>query len=182
MGFPYITLALATVAAPSGQAAATIPNVISWHAEGTQIYSCQTSPTGYGPAGYGWALKQPEAVLIDAAGHICGHHGAGPSWTAADGSRVTGRVVSTIPAPLAGAVPWLVLHVDSHAGHGVLERVDYVLRTDTVGGAAPASGCDAAHASAETQVAYTATYSFLNAPDLNDPGSPVPTSAQRPIS
>jgi hypothetical protein len=130
--------------------------VVRWHGKGEQIYDCQKSPTGIA-----WVLRQPDATLTDAAGRVRGHHGAGPSWTAADGSRVTGHAITTIPAPRAGAIPWLVIQADAHDGPGTLDGVTYVMRTDTVGGVAPAGGCDAGHEGAVATVPYQATYSFL---------------------
>ena len=151
-----IFLALsALVTAPSGLADEAA-GVLRWHGEGTQIYDCRKSDAG--PA---WVLRQPDATLTDADGRMRAHHGAGPSWTAADGSRVVGRVITTVPAPRAGAIPWLVLQADAHDGSGTLDGVTYVLRTETVGGVAPAGGCDGDHDGAVATVPYQATYTFL---------------------
>ncbi|MEJ1976180.1 MAG: DUF3455 domain-containing protein [Acetobacteraceae bacterium] len=117
------------------------PDVIHWRGEGMQIYSCQTLQ-----GGYAWTLERPDATLTDLLGHVRGHHDGGPSWTAADGSRIVGQLVTAIPAPRPNAIPWLVLRAATHEGHGVLDSVTYVLRTETVGGVAPASGCDPLHA------------------------------------
>jgi hypothetical protein len=99
--------------------------------------------------------------LTDADGRIRASHGAGPSWTAADGSRVVGRAITTIPSPRAGAIPWLVLQADAPVGPGTLDGVSYVLRTDTIGGLPPGVGCDVDHEGAVVAVPYEATYSFL---------------------
>jgi hypothetical protein len=128
-----------------------------WHGQGTQIYDCQKSAA----ARYLWVLRQPDATLTDSDGRIRGHHSAGPSWTAIDGSRVVGRAIVAIPAPRAGAIPWLVLQAESHDGHGTLDGVTYVLRTETVGGMAPDGGCDGEHEGAVATIPYEATYSFL---------------------
>ena len=155
-----ILLALATlVAAPRAQAAG-MAGVIRWHAQGTQIYDCRKSP-----AGYAWVLRQPDATLTDADGRVQAHHGAGPSWTAADGSSIGGRPITVIPSPRADAIPWLVLQASSHDGHGLFDDVTYVLRTETVGGVAPPTGCDPEHEGAVAAVPYQATYSFLHSAD-----------------
>jgi|SRR5579859_5750067 len=146
---------LALAVAPSALADETT-GVIRWHGEGTQIYDCRISSTG--PA---WVLRQPDATLTDADGRIRGRHGAGPSWTATDGSRAVGRAITSIPAPRPGAIAWLVLQADAHDGPGTLDGVTYVLRTDTAGGVAPAVGCDRDHEGAVVAVPYQATYSFL---------------------
>jgi len=130
--------------------------VIRWRGQGTQIYDCEQIA-----AGYSWVLRQPDATLTDSDGRIRGHHGAGPSWTANDGSRVVGRAITTILAPRAGAIPWLVVEINARDGRGALDGVTYVLRTETVGGVPPEAGCDQPHKGAVASVPYEATYSFL---------------------
>lgn len=125
---------------------------------GAQVYGC----TQQGGA-YAWQLKAPDAVLTDSAGRRVGRHFAGPSWQAADGSTVVGEALVASPAPRPGAVPWLVIRAKSHAGDGVFAGVAYIVRSMTAGGAAPAAGCDAAHAGAEVRVDYSATYTFFSA-------------------
>jgi hypothetical protein len=149
-------LALSLLGAAPVAAASETTDVLRWHAEGTQIYDCEKSETGAV-----WTLRQPDATLTDDDGTMRAHHGAGPSWTAADGSRIVGRQITTIPAPRADAIPWLVLQTDAHGGQGTLDGVTYVLRTDTVGGLAPHGGCDLDRQGAVAAVPYQATYSFL---------------------
>jgi hypothetical protein len=134
--------------------------VMRLHGEGVQSYDCRKSP-----AGYGWAERQPEALLTDADGHIRAHQGTGPIWTAADGSEVAGQAIATIPAPRRDAIPWLVLRAVSPNGEHILDGVTYVLRTETVGGVAPAEGCDQDHDGAVANVPYEATYTFLRPGD-----------------
>ncbi len=118
-----------------------------------QIYVC-TAAEGH----YAWHLKAPEAVLLDGSGKEAGHHFAGPSWQALDGSTIVGEPLVASAAPQPGSVPWLVLRVRSHIGEGTFAGVTYVARTQTEGGAAPASGCDPSHADAEIRIGYSATY------------------------
>jgi len=148
-------LALVLLQAAPTQAARST-DVIRWHGDGVQIYDCAQAG-----GRYAWTLRQPDAVLTDAGGHVSGHHGAGPSWTATDGSRVVGHVLTTIPAPRPGAIPWLVLQATKHDSCGALAGVSYVLRTETVGGVAPADGCSHDQAGAVVSVPYQANYSFL---------------------
>ncbi|HWZ58695.1 MAG TPA: DUF3455 domain-containing protein, partial [Gemmatimonadaceae bacterium] len=77
-----------------------------------------------------------------------------------DGSEVHAKPSASHPAPDAGAVAWLLLAATDHLGAGTLSSVDYITRTDTKGGAAPATGCDAAHRGAEERVRYSAVYRF----------------------
>ena len=125
-------------------------------AEGVQIYGC-TETNG----AFAWMLKGPEASLHDAKGAVIGKHFAGPTWQATDGSKVVGELVQSTPAPQPGAVAWLLLHAKSHDGPGAMADVAYIVRTHTKGGAAPSTGCDAAHADAESRVLYSATYLFF---------------------
>ncbi|HTV86802.1 MAG TPA: DUF3455 domain-containing protein [Dyella sp.] len=125
-------------------------------AKGVQIYTCKASGSGYA-----WALKAPDASLADAKGHPIAKHFAGPTWQAPDGSAVVGTPINVSPSPDAGAVPWLVLRARSHSGSGQMAGVQYIVRTRTEGGVAPATGCDASHAGGEVRVPYSAVYLFF---------------------
>jgi hypothetical protein len=125
-------------------------------AKGVQIYTCKGSNDAYA-----WSLKAPEATLADAKGNPIGKHFAGPSWQSTDGSTVVGEPLNASPSPDAGAVAWLVLHAKSHEGKGWMGTVEYIVRTHTKGGVAPAKGCDAAHAGGEVRVPYSAVYLFF---------------------
>jgi hypothetical protein len=61
-------------------------------------------------------------------------------------------------------VAWLLLRVKSHAGNGVLGDAGLVRRIATHGGAAPATGCDAAHTATQARMRYTAHYLFYTSP------------------
>lgn len=126
------------------------------HAKGDQIYTCKADG-----AQFSWTLKAPEAQLSDKDGKPFGKHFAGPSWEAADGSRITGKAVAKEPSPDSDSIPWLLVTVVSHAGDGVLTRVTSLQRLNTKGGKAPASGCDASHAGQELRVPYSADYAFF---------------------
>jgi hypothetical protein len=58
-----------------------------------------------------------------------------------------------------------VLKAKSHSGEGLFETVKYIVRSRTVGGVAPSSGCDKDHPAAEAKVDYTAVYIFFSAQD-----------------
>jgi len=130
-------------------------------ASGVQIYGCTASADD--AARFEWTLTAPEADLFDEAGKRIGRHYAGPTWEALDGSKVVGEVQARAGAPDPGAIAWLLLAVRSNSGIGVLGQVQWVQRLDTVGGKAPAGGCDAAHAGAEVRVPYKASYYFYSA-------------------
>ncbi|GGA45053.1 DUF3455 domain-containing protein [Dyella nitratireducens] len=153
----YWVFALAAFAGGiHAQEQAAKPHAIEAFAKGAQIYSCKAAN-----GNYAWALKAPDATLSDAKGHAIGKHFAGPSWQAEDGSVVVGEPISVSPSPDAGAVAWIVMHAKSHTGQGEMASVQYIVRTRTEGGVAPATGCDAAHVGTETRVSYSAVYLFF---------------------
>jgi hypothetical protein len=136
----------------------------AFHVEGRgdQIYLCAQTPTAMQ-----WVLKGPAAVLYDAANQQVGKHGDGPTWTWKDGSAIMGKVVGKHAAPDSGNVPWLLIKTgrtagptDAFAQPGVLDPITYVQRSNTQGGIAPTTGCDAAHIGASQAVKYSATYTF----------------------
>jgi Protein of unknown function (DUF3455) len=129
--------------------------IARFHATGAQVYKCTTTD-----GKYGWALQRPDATLHDAAGAVVGTHGVGPTWTSKDGSSVVGAKLEQAPAPVAGAVPWLLLRATSTSGAGQFGAVTFVQRVDTKGGTAPGAGCDAPHAGAEARASYSADYYF----------------------
>lgn len=139
------------------QSPSTKPPAIEAFGKGVQIYTCKASNGG----DYAWSLKAPDASLHDAKGNVIGKHFAGPSWQASDGSVVVGEPLNVSPSPNAGAIPWIVLQAKSHNGNGEMANVQYIIRTRTEGGVAPASGCDAGHAGSEVRVPYSAIYLFF---------------------
>lgn len=128
-------------------------------ARGVQVYTCKADPDdSTAPV---WALKGPEAELLNGRGEVVGSHFAGPTWQVLDGSTVVGTVLERADAPEAGAIPWLLLEAKERAGSGVFSMITHVQRHDTVGGAAPVEGCDEDHVGEEVRVPYEATYAFF---------------------
>jgi hypothetical protein len=123
--------------------------VLAVDARGVQHYGCEAGV---------WTLVAPEAVLV-ADGREVGTHGAGPTWTHADGSSVVGKKAAAATVD-ATAIPWFRLDVVSHGPQaGVLADVTAILRRDTTGGLAPAAACEPG---ATTDVPYTARYVFYH--------------------
>lgn len=131
------------------------------HAAGVQIYVCSASKTD--PTRFEWVFKAPEADLFDSDGKKIGKHYAGPTWESNDGSKVIGEVAARDNVPDADAIPWLLLSAKSTSGMGVFSRTLSVQRLSTVGGKAPAEGCDKAQAGKEARIAYKARYTFFTA-------------------
>jgi hypothetical protein len=156
-------------ATPAATPAAPVPELISvpagntllvtLRAKGAQIYTC-TSGKDSGP--YAWTLKAPQAELFDGTGSSVGKHGAGPSWEWNNGAQVLGEVLQKLP-PKGPNIPWVLLKVKSSKLVSPYGAVTFIQRLDTVGGVAPAEGCDEAHVGAELSVAYTANYAFWGA-------------------
>jgi hypothetical protein len=121
---------------------------------GVQIYTCKNQATG--PA---WSFVAPQAKLMDDATEV-GTHSAGPTWTLKDGSSVKGEVIGTKPSPDADAIPWLLLKAAGTGGSGEFSAVKFIRRSDTSGGKAHATGCDADHLGSVDQVPYKAIYTF----------------------
>jgi hypothetical protein len=134
------------------------PLLLELEADGVQIYACEAKDQGVA-----WLFKAPEANLFDRQGRQVGTHFAGPTWKLSD-SAVVGEVVGRADAPLAGAIPWLLLKAKSHEGSGVLSTVAFIRRADTKGGAAPTAGCDSAHKGELARVRYSALYQFFGPP------------------
>jgi hypothetical protein len=147
---PPDSLAQKLKVAPEESLAMIVP------AKGVQIYECRASQ-----GGYEWAFVAPEADLFDTRGMKVGRHYAGPSWEAADGSKIVGSVKASAAAPDEGAIPWVLLGAKSVGSAGTFSGVSSVRRVHTTGGIAPGSGCSAAVTGTAVRVPYTADYYFF---------------------
>jgi hypothetical protein len=136
-------------------AADELPTLVT-HAKGVQIYECRAKA---GSGEIDWVFVAPEADLYDARGQAIGRHGAGPTWEVA-GSTVKATVKERVEAPVAGAIPWLLLAATAQT-EGRLGKVTSIQRVNTAGGVAPVAGCDRTHLGAPARVAYTADYVFF---------------------
>ena len=155
-----LTVAVWVVAACAAAAPLVVPAVLqpgpdarpvlTVSARGLQIYECRAGQ---------WTFVAPQAELFDAAGRVIGTHGAGPYWQASDGSRVLASVTARADAPVAGAIPWLLLGARPDNGtKGLLTGTTHIQRFNTAGGSAPATPCT--HPGQPLRVPYTADYHF----------------------
>jgi hypothetical protein len=149
--------AIATAQNPTAPPPSQHP-ILTVTGKGVQIYACQQTPTG--PQ---WVFQAPEATLTDSTGNPVGTHGAGPIWNSKDGSAVKGEVLQKSASPEPTAIPWLLLKAAGTSGSGIMTKVEFIRRSDTHGGIAPATGCDTQHLAATVRVPYTATYTFYSA-------------------
>jgi hypothetical protein len=130
-------------------------------ARGVQIYECRAASGAQWR--YAWKFVAPEADLFDGDGEQIGVHGVGPYWQAVDGSRLVGEVKARADAPLAHAIPWLLMVVTNATGPaGRFSRITSIQRIDTVGGAAPVEACTPELVGVRTRMPYSATYRFFS--------------------
>ena len=140
------------IAVPAG-----LEPVLFAHGKGSQIYTCQAGPDGK----FNWALKAPDADLLDRKDKVIGHHSAGPTWKLKDGSEVTGKAVAHVDSLDPDSVPWLLVNVVTNAGKGELANITTIQRVHTHGGKPGNEACDESHKDSETKSNYTADYYFF---------------------
>jgi hypothetical protein len=122
-------------------------------AKGVQIYPCEATTHKFGN-------PHPDAILVTPKGEII-RHTEGPTWTAADGSSVTGTKLKSAAAPAEDTIPWLLLSTTPGGKpKGMLSNVRYIQRVYTEHGNPPEHGCDADDAGKEKPVFYEAEYFF----------------------
>jgi hypothetical protein len=139
------------------QAAPNESAAFSWAAIGTQNYECKANDKG----GWAWVFTAPEADLFNSTSEKVGKHGAGPYWSALDGSKIVGTVKARSDAANAADIPWLLLTTKAQGTAGKMSAVTSVQRLNTVGGVAPATGCSsAAEVGKKVKQDYRASYVF----------------------
>jgi quercetin dioxygenase-like cupin family protein len=136
-------------------------------AKGVQIYDCRASKDQ--PEGYEWAHRFADSDLFDQRGNRIGRHAGGPYWESTDGSKLVGKLNARVQAPVTDAVPWLLLAVKSVGSEGSFSKVTSIQRVNTVGGAAPKSGCAKATAGTAARIPFTADYYFFTASTTAQP-------------
>lgn len=124
---------------------------------GEITYECREKANMAGA--HEWVFVAPVATLYGADKKMVGKYYAGPTWEAADGSKVTGKQVAVAPA-MAGSIPLQLVKAEPAMGMGAMQGVSYIQRLNTKGGVAPAAACDAATKGQRQQVAYEADYVF----------------------
>ena len=143
------------VRAPAGQ-----KMLMSTRGVGEITYECREKKDAAGQ--HEWAFVGPVATLYAADRQIVGKYYAGPTWEAADGSKVTGKQVAVAPAT-PGSIPLQLVKAEPAMGAGAMQGVGYIQRLNTQGGVAPAATCDAASKGQRQVVKYEADYVFWGA-------------------
>ena len=140
------------VRVPAGQ-----KQMMSTWATGEITYECREKKDMAGA--HEWAFVGPVATLYGADKKMVGKYYAGPTWEAADGSKVTGKQVAIAPAT-PGSIPLQLVKAEPAMGTGAMTGVSYIQRLNTKGGGAPAMACDAMGKGKRQVVAYEADYVF----------------------
>jgi hypothetical protein len=145
---PAVTAELpAAIAVPGAE------TVVTFHAEGAQIYECKAGTDGK----LAWQFREPVAALLS-GGKTVGRHYVGPSWEHVDGSAVTAKTAGTAPGATAKDIAWLKLSATANRGTGIFTGVTTVQRINTQGGKLEGP-CD--KAGALQSAGYAADYVFL---------------------
>ena len=124
---------------------------------GELTYECREKTSAAGQ--YEWVFVGPVATLYGGDKKMVGKYYAGPTWEAADGSKVTGKQVAIAPAS-PGNIPLQLVKAEPAMGAGAMTGVSYIQRLNTKGGVAPAMACDAMGKGKRQVVAYEADYVF----------------------
>jgi len=150
---------------------------------GTQNYVCLPcdSSTPGCASGVAFSLFTPQATLFNGEGEQVTTHFFSPNpfeggvvratWQhSRDTSSVWGKVIGSSLDPkfvMPGAIPWLLVEVvgaqAGPTGGAKLTRTTFIQRLNTVGGAAPSTGCSGPADIGNKQfVPYTADYFFYS--------------------
>ncbi len=124
---------------------------------GEITYECRAKAGA--PGQFEWAFVAPVATLEDMQKKPVGKYYGGPTWEAADGSKITGKQVAVAPA-MPGNIPLQLVKADPVMGSGAMTGVTYIQRLETKGGVAPSAMCGASNVGAKQQVKYEAKYVF----------------------
>ena len=107
-----------------------------------------------------WVFVAPVATLYDSKKAVVGKYYGGPTWEAADGSKVTGKQLAVAPAAGTGNIPLQLVQANPATGSGAMTDVTYIQRLNTQGGVAPGTACAKENVGAKQQVKYQADYAF----------------------
>ena len=158
------TMGTMSMAKPEAPAAVSVPagNKVAMMAVGAGdlTYECRVKASM--PGAFEWVFAGPNALLLDKNKATVGKYYAGPTWESNDGSKVTGKQLAVAPGA-AGAIPLQLVQASPAMGSGAMTGVTYIQRLNTVGGVAPADGCDQAGVGSKKLVKYQADYYFYKA-------------------
>ena len=143
----------AAVSVPAGHKVAMMTTGM-----GELTYECR--PKAAMPGQWESVFAGPDAMLYDANRKMVGKYYGGPTWEAADGSKVGGKQLAVAPSPNAGAIPLQLVQAGPATGNGAMSGVSYIQRLNTMGGVAPMDACGEAMSGMKKTVKYQADYVF----------------------
>jgi hypothetical protein len=146
-------VAPAAVSVPAGHKVAMMTTGM-----GELTYECRAK-AGM-PGQWEWVFTGPDAMLYDMNRKMVGKYYGGPTWEAADGSKVGGKQLAVAPSPNAGAIPLQLVQAGPATGNGAMSGVSYIQRLNTMGGVAPMDACGEAMSGMKKTVKYQADYVF----------------------
>lgn len=154
--------AAAAIPEPAGLAAglrapATEEPSFMLNGNGAYIYQCRQSPLD--PNAYEWGFVAPDATLYDGSRTTARHATVGLYESASDRSSTSGVVRSSQSAG-ATNLPWVLIRAQPLSENGLFANVTSIQRVNTVGGAAPTTGCGPDNTGAEQRVDFRADYYF----------------------
>jgi hypothetical protein len=124
---------------------------------GVYIYQCRQSPLD--PNAYEWGFVAPDATLYEGSRTTARHATVGLYESSSDRSSLSG-VVRASQAAGTRNLPWVLMRAQPLSESGLFANVTSIQRVNTVGGAAPTTGCGPDNTGAEQRVAYQADYYF----------------------
>lgn len=128
---------------------------------GQITYACRAKPDAADT--FAWMFVGPQAELRNRTGTKVGeYYGPPATWTALDGSSLTGTQLAVAPAT-PGSIPLQLVKLNPAEGQGAMVGMSHVQRVATQGGVAPTSPCNASSAGREEIVRYQADYIFWKA-------------------
>jgi hypothetical protein len=156
---PAMTGAMKT---PDAPAAVTVPagHKVAMMATGMGELSYECRARAGAADAWEWVFTGPNAMLYDKERKMVGKYYGGPTWEAADGSKVGGKQLAVAPSPNAGAIPLQLVQAGPAMGNGAMMGVSYIQRLNTMGGIAPMDACGAGSAGMKKKVKYQADYVF----------------------
>jgi hypothetical protein len=147
---------------PDAPAAVTVPAghkvAMTATGMGDLTYECRAK-AGAADA-WEWVFTGPDAMLYDMNRKMVGKYYGGPTWEAADGSKVGGKQLAVAPSPNAASIPLQLVQAGPAMGNGAMSGISYIQRLNTMGGIAPMDACGAASAGMKKTVKYQADYVF----------------------
>jgi hypothetical protein len=157
--------ALAAVTEPAGlspalRAAPGEAPALMLNARGTQIFTCMASPTQAGA--YGWVSTAPDARLYDGT-HEAARLATADHWESLDDRSSVSGIPMRMQSGGTGNMPWALIRGLPAGENGMFAGVTSIQRVNTLGGTAPAAGCDELHVGTEARVDFSADYYFYKA-------------------